>query len=126
VPVTDVIDWRNGGIGYQEAFGLLHERWGETHYHHWCHTISNAQIISIGVLWGDGELGQSICRTVQLGFDTDSAGATVGSFVGMSRGADALSADWLEPLDDTIDTGIDGYQRGAISDLAAETVDFYG
>jgi len=123
--VTDVIDWRNEGTSYEEAFDRLHERWDETHYHHWCHTISNAQIISIGVLWGNGELGQSISRAVQLGFDTDSAGATVGSLVGMYRGADALSAEWVEPLDDTIDTGIDGYQQVAISELAAKTVEFH-
>jgi ADP-ribosylglycohydrolase len=124
--VTDVIGWRNEGIDYEEAFDRLHGRWDETHYHHWCHTISNAQSISIGLLWGDGDLGRSISRTVQLGFDTDSAGATVGSLVGMYRGADTLSGEWVEPLNDTIDTGIDGYQQVAISELAAETAELYG
>jgi ADP-ribosylglycohydrolase len=121
--VTDVLDWQAAGIGYEAAFDRLHDRWDETHYHHWCHTISNAQIIAIGLLWGGGELGPSICRTVQAGFDTDSSGATVGSIVGMYRGVNDLADEWVAPLADRIETGIDGYAEVPISELAAETTD---
>lgn len=121
--VEDVLGWHEDGIDYDEALDRLHRRWDQTNYHHWCHTISNAEIVCIGLLWGGGELGPSICRTVQAGFDTDSSGATVGSLVGMLVGADALPATWVDPLDDTIETGIDGYSRVAISDLAATTSD---
>jgi ADP-ribosylglycohydrolase len=123
--VEDVLAWREAGIDYEEAFERVHERWDETHYHHWCHTISNAQIIAVGLLWGDGELGLSVCRTVQTGFDTDSSGATVGSVVGMYRGAEALDEEWVGPLNDTIESGIDGYQKLPISELAAETGTLY-
>ena len=120
--VEDVLGWDEEGIAYGAALDRLHRRWDQTNYHHWCHTISNAEIVCIGLLWGGGELGPSICRTVQAGFDTDSSGATVGSLVGMLVGAEALSAQWVDPLDDTIETGIDGYSRVAISDLSGTTV----
>jgi ADP-ribosylglycohydrolase len=124
--VADVLGWREEGIEYDEALERLHDRWDQTNYHHWCHTISNAEIVCIGLLWGEGELGPSICRTVQAGFDTDSSGATVGSLVGMLVGADALPGEWVDPLEDTIESGIDGYARVAISDLAATTAELAG
>jgi ADP-ribosylglycohydrolase len=120
--VHDVLDWHEEGISYEDAFERVHKRWDETHYHHWCHTISNAQIIAVGLLWSGRELGPAICRTVEMGFDTDSSGATVGSVIGMYCGAEALSEEWTDPLNDTIESGIDGYQRLPISELAEETV----
>jgi ADP-ribosylglycohydrolase len=116
--VENVMAWRHEGCAYDEALSRLHDRWDETNYHHWCHTVSNAQIIAIGILWGDGKLGQSICRTVQAGFDTDSSGATVGSLVGMYNGAEDLPEEWVEPIDDTLESGIDGYHRVSLSNLA--------
>ena len=121
--VEDVLGWHDDGVEYEGALTRLHDRWDETNYHHWCHTISNAQIVAIGLLWGEGDLGRSICRTVQAGFDTDSSGATVGSLVGMLSGADALPEQWTAPIDDTLESGIDGYHRVSLSDLAETTVE---
>lgn len=123
--VDEVLDWNDEGITYDEAFERIHKRWDETNYHHWCHTISNAQIVATGLLWSEGDLGTAIGRTVQLGFDTDSSGATVGSVFGMMQGREALPDSWVEPLDDTIDTGIDGYSQVAISGLAEQTKSLY-
>lgn len=120
--VEEIIQWRADGIKYEAAIDRLHDEWDQSYYHHWCHSLSNAQIVSVGLLWGDGRFGKSICRTVQAGFDTDSNGATVGSIVGMLVGREAISERWVEPLGDTIETGIDGYHRTAISDLAETTV----
>lgn len=120
--VRDVLNWHEEGVSYEGVFNRIHERWDETHYHHWCHTISNAQIIAVGLLWSGGELGPAICRTVELGFDTDSSGATVGSVIGMYSGVEKLSKEWTDPLNDTIESGIDGYQRVPISELAEEAV----
>jgi hypothetical protein len=77
--IHDVIGWCDEGIDFEAAIRRVHERWDETWGHHWCHTISNAQIVAIGLLWGEEDFEKSICRAVQACFDTDCNGATVGS-----------------------------------------------
>lgn len=123
--ITDVLNWYDEGIDYEEAVERIHDRWDDSYYHHWCHTISNAEIVAVGLLWGEGDLGRSMCRAVNIGFDTDSHCATVGSIVGMTHGASKLPEQWVDPLNDTIETGIDGYQRVPISRLAEDTLEIY-
>jgi len=123
--INEVLNWHNDGLSYEDAMDKIHSRWDETYYHHWCHTISNAQIVAMGLLWGDGELGTSVCRAVHAGFDTDSHASTVGSIVGMVLGASKLPDEWISPLNNTIETGIDGYQRVPISELAEDTLKIY-
>ena len=53
------------GVGYDDACERFHGIWNETHGHDWCHTISNAMIVTIGLLWGEGDFALSICRAVQ-------------------------------------------------------------
>ena len=118
--VREVMRWYAEGLGYDEAVQRIHARWDEKWLHHWCHTNSNAQIVAVGLLWGDGDYEKTICRAVQACFDTDCNGATVGSIVGMMLGAKALPAKWIRPLNDTLETGVRGYGIRRISDLARE------
>ncbi len=123
--IKEVVAWHEAGMGYQEAVSGIHAKWDETFPHHWTHTISNAQIVVLGLLWGEGDFEKSICRTVQACFDTDCNGATVGSVVGMMRGAKELPAKWVKPLNDKIETGISGYHLTTISGLAKEGFNLY-
>ncbi|MFH1071015.1 MAG: ADP-ribosylglycohydrolase family protein [Candidatus Glassbacteria bacterium] len=118
--VREVIGWHGEGTGWEEAIGRVHERWDEKKPHHWCHTLSNAQIVALGLLWGEGDFEKSICRAVQAGFDTDCNGATVGSVVGMLIGEKFLPAKWIDPLNDTVDTSLAGYQTVKIGELVRE------
>ncbi|WP_323192255.1 ADP-ribosylglycohydrolase family protein [Halostella sp. PRR32] len=120
--VSDVIEWRENGLDYEEAVERVHERWDESNQFDWVHTISNAEVLAIGLLWGEGDFGESLCLAVQAGFDTDSHAATLGSILGLLHGAEALPNDWTDPLDDTVETSLVSYQRQPISDLAAETL----
>ncbi|MGQ9631638.1 MAG: ADP-ribosylglycohydrolase family protein [bacterium] len=117
-----VLAWHAEGIGYDEAVERLHRRWDERRSHDWCHTISNAMIVAIGLLWGGLDYERSICRAVQACFDTDCNGATVGSIVGAVLGAGNLPRKWTEPIHDTLQTGVAGYHRVRISELAKETL----
>ncbi len=121
--VETVLEWYDADVSYEAALDRLHDRWDQTFYHDWCHAVSNAQVVCLGLLWGNSRFGQSVCRTVRAGFDTDSNGATVGSLVGMLVGKGAISDQWLDPLDDTLKTGIDGHHRTAISDLVDTTIE---
>lgn len=120
--IHDVRTWHDEGIAYDVALERIHQRWDEKVKHHWCHTISNAQIVVIGLLWGNGELGPTICRAVQPCFDTDCNGATTGSIIGMIAGAAKLPAEpWTARLNDTLCTGIAGQHKVRISDLAEQS-----
>lgn len=120
--VSDVLDWRDAGVSYEDAVARIHDEWDESDQFDWVHTISNAQVLTVGLLWGDGDFGSSLCRAVEAGFDTDSHAATLGSILGLLHGADALPGTWVEPLNDTVETSLVSYQRQRISDLAEETV----
>jgi ADP-ribosylglycohydrolase len=125
--VGDVIEWYESGVGYDEAVSCIHDRWDEDidRIYDWLHTISNAQVVTVGLLYGEGDYEQSITRAVQACFDTDCNGATVGSVVGMMLGAEALPEKWVGPLDDRVETSLSGYPLERISDLARQTADLY-
>jgi hypothetical protein len=123
--VKEVVGWHGQGLTLDKAIQNIHQRWDEKFSHHWCHTNSNAQIVSIGLLWGEGDLEKSICGAVQAAFDTDCNGATVGSVVGMMGGAKSLPDKWIKPLNDRLDTGVAGYNQVKISDLAEEGFEIY-
>lgn len=109
-------------ISSEEAQNRIHELYDEKDNHDWCHTISNAMICTIALLWGELDLEKTIGIAVTSGFDTDCNGATTASIVGMVLGASSLPEKWVSPLNDTIISGIDGFGRVAISSLAERTL----
>ncbi len=124
--VEEVIGWYDSGKSVDEAVTMIHKRWDDSNPHHWCHTLSNAQIVTLGLLWGQGDFEKSIGWAVTAGIDTDCNGATVGSVIGMLLGASKLPLKWIEPLNNQLDTGISGYQKVLISDLAKTTIELAG
>lgn len=123
--IHQVVAWHDEGIDVAEAIERIHTRWDEDNPHHWCHTNSNAQIVAMGLLWGEDSFEPSICRAVQACFDTDCNGATVGSIVGMMHGLAALPPKWIAPLNDRLDTGIAGYHSVRLSDIARQGFELY-
>ena len=120
--ITNILALRHRGAGYDEAVAGLRARWNEDLAHHWCHTISNAEIVAIALLWGNHDFEKTICQAVMPGFDTDCNGATAGSVLGMILGAKALPAKWVAPLNDTLLTGVAGYHKVSLASMAEETV----
>lgn len=120
--IEEVLGWHASGRSYDEAVELVHARWDENSAHDWCHTISNAMIVAVGLLWGELDYEKSITRAVQPCFDTDCNGATVGSIVGTVLGARNLPGKWTRPLNDTLHTGVAGFNVVKISDMARESL----
>lgn len=120
--VQRVLSWWKEGISYDEAVERLHAEWNEDHAHDWCHTISNAMVVTIGLLWGEGDFALSICRAVQACFDTDCNGATVGSIMGACLGRKKLPPAWADHIHDTLQTGVAGYHVVTLSDLTRQTL----
>ncbi len=120
--IRDVLQWRSDGVDYDAAVERVHAAWDEHRAHDWCHTISNAMIVCLGLLWGEGDFGQTLCRAVQPCFDTDCNGATAGSVTGILHGAKNIPTTWTAPFNDTLQTGVAGYHMVRVSELAEETL----
>ena len=116
--LVDVVSLYDRGHGWESARAAIDERLG--HYV-WVHTISNAAMIVAGLLWADSDFSQSIVLTTVGGLDTDSNGATAGSVAGALNGAKNISAQWVQPLNDTVRSSLAGFDGVRISDLAHRT-----
>lgn len=112
--ITNIIDGYNKGISREECFKGIHSRWDEFDQHHWCHTISNAEIVAAALLYGKGDFGKSICMAVETGFDTDCNGATVGSVLGMRNGIVSIGKEWTDATHGLLDTSIFGVGKVTI------------
>lgn len=120
--VNQVREWRTSGLDYDQAVNQLYSRWEERHVWETRHAVSNAQVITLGLLYGEKDFAQSICRTVQAGFETDSNGGTVGSILGIIHGRKAIPDEWTAPIHDTLRTGVENVQTVALPHLASATL----
>ena len=105
----------------KNAIEDIHSRWNENRAHDWCHTIPNAEIVAMSLLNGGGDFERSICLAVQVGFDTDCNGATVGSILGAVLGEKNIPDKWKSPLNDKLETGVQGFHSVSISEMAERT-----
>jgi len=120
--IEHIVEWHDLEIDYDTAVYRVHEMWDENRAHDWCHTISNAMIVAIGLLWGEGDYAKSICRAVQPCFDTDCNGATTGSILGILHGRRSLPARWIDVIHDTLHTGVTGYHTVRLADITRDSL----
>ena len=104
--VSEIRDLCRSGAGFDACFDLIHSRYDEHTDHGWCHTISNAMIVTAALLLGEGDFGKSVCMAVNMAFDTDCNGATVGSVLGMRGGIDCIGDYWKKPINNKFHTSI--------------------
>lgn len=117
--IRDTLRWADEGVTWEIAWERVNARYGN---YHWVHVIPNTCAIVLALLYGEGQLERSICLAVMGGRDTDCTGATTGSIVGAMVGACALTAKWVAPLQDRLETTIPGEGAVRLSELAARTV----
>lgn len=118
--VSDILDANREGKSYDDAVALVHARWDEKTAHGWCHTISNAQLVAVALIWGENDYGLTITRAVMPGFDTDCNGATAGSIWGIVHGVDAIPEHWSGLFNDTMRSHLLNWRVLKISDLAGQ------
>jgi len=104
--VMFVLNGFENGVSKEACFKDIHEKYDEHTSHGWCHTISNAMIVTASLLYGGGDYGKSICMAVETGFDTDCNGATVGSILGLAYGIEAIDEYWTKPFCSKLTTDI--------------------
>ena len=84
----------------------------------WFQAPANVAFAVIGLLYGEGDFGRSLCCAVNCGDDTDCTGATVGAVLGIVKGRSGIPAEWIEPIGETIRTvAIDPFHAEAPADL---------
>ncbi len=121
--VMTVVDGFSSGVTQEDCFAKIHQKYDEYTVHGWCHTISNAMIVTAALLYGGGDFGKSICMAVETGFDTDCNGATVGSVLGMANGIKSIPAYWTAPIKDTLHTSIFKVGTVKVSDCVRKTME---
>ena len=64
------------------------------------------------------DFDRGIRLAVAAGWDTDSAGATVGSVLGALIGRDGIDPAWTTPLHDRLATSLPGAPERSLTELA--------
>ena len=122
--VSGVLEAHRAGMSADEFFADFNRRWDDKDAHDWCHTISNAEIVTASLLWSGGDFARAICTAVEQGFDTDCNGATVGSVMGMITGYDAMPREWTDKIGGRLKTGIYGSEVVNVDEMAKKTMGF--
>lgn len=121
--VMKIMEAYKNGADIGDCFDMIHSAYDEHTDHGWCHTISNAMIVTAALLYGEGDFGKSICRAVEMAFDTDCNGATVGSILGMRGGIDCIDECWKKPVNGKIHTSIFGVSTVDIEKAVEKTME---
>lgn len=123
--VNKIKDMYAAGMSSEECFEYIHETYNEKdkNGYGWCHTLSNASIITASLLYSEGNAEKAICYAVQAGFDTDCNGATTGSIMGMRGGNNAFSDEWKAPIAGKLRTSIIGVGDVCLDDLVRRTIE---
>ncbi|HET9861244.1 MAG TPA: ADP-ribosylglycohydrolase family protein [Nocardioidaceae bacterium] len=113
-----VMELHGAGSTATDALDHVDETLG--HYP-WVHTINNAALIAVGLLWGSSFM-EAVGLTISGGRDTDSTGATVGSVYGALHGAGAVPAELVGTTHVHVRSAVRDFDRVRIDELAERTV----
>lgn len=68
----------------------------------WFQAPANVAFVVLGLLYGEGDFGKTVCLAVNCGDDTDCTGATAGAVMGIIGGRRAIPKRWIEPIGESI------------------------
>ena len=116
--VADCLTWYALDGDWERTCDRVQGKYGE---YHPVHTLNNAALVLIALLYAQGDFTAAIGLAVQGGWDTDCNGATAGSVWGALYGAEAIPTSWTAPLHDILISAVFGRGENRISALAEET-----
>lgn len=116
--VTDVLGWKKEAQTCEAAWAKIMGKYGS---YSGAHTINNAAIVLLGLLYGEGNFQKAITISVMAGLDTDCNGATCGSIMGAALGSSKLPGKWVKPLNDRLKSAVSGFSDCRVSSLAKRT-----
>lgn len=68
----------------------------------WFQAPCNIGFMVLGLLYGEGDFGRSVCLAVNCGDDTDCTGATCGAILGIVLGRSGIPEEWTAPIGESI------------------------
>jgi ADP-ribosylglycohydrolase len=101
-----------------DQIDLVSRIWEAFKHYDPVHTNNNAALVAASLIFAKGDFEKGITTAVLGGWDTDCNGATVGSIMGASLGANALPSSWIDPLNDTLYADLHGFHPISISECA--------
>jgi ADP-ribosylglycohydrolase len=116
--IHDVLDLFDRGVSHTDALDHVDQVLGE---YPWVHTINNAALIAIGLLWGSSFI-DAVGITITGGRDTDSNAATVGSVYGALHGASGIPAALVGTTHVRVRSAVRDFDRVTIDELTDRTL----
>lgn len=80
--------------------------------------FAEAGIVTLALLYGDGDYEKTLTLAARCGNDTDCNAATVSALLGCVQGLKALPAKWTGPIGDDFRCFVKGYEDWKISEIA--------
>ena len=98
-----VLDYfKNNPENFRGCFKMLESQFGYDKYKGICHIIPNAGVVTLGLLYGKGNLSRSLEITTMCGWDTDCNAGNVGTIIGVAEGIYGLQDKYRGPINDMI------------------------
>jgi ADP-ribosylglycohydrolase len=113
-----LLELHRSGASTADALAYVDDELG--HYN-WVHTVNNAALITIGLLWGE-DFTSSVALPISGGRDTDSSAATVGSVYGALHGSAAIPERLVGSTHVRVRSSVGDFDRISIAELAERTV----
>lgn len=104
---------------WEDALDELDERYAGMS---WVHTINNAGALAAAILWGEGDFTRTIALSVHAGLDSDSIGASAGSWAGIYNGFSGIPTQWVDPLQGRTVSAVFGYGEIVLEEQVARTL----
>jgi len=117
--VREALAWRPGCPSFEDFMVKVEARHAGMHA---VHTVNNALIVVMGMLYGGMEPDRTACLAVMGGLDTDCNGATAGSIAGAARGQAKFGGKLARRLNDTVKPQVFGFQECKFAELARRTL----
>lgn len=112
--IRQVIRWYDEENDWISVCRRIEENFG---YLPFAATINNLSMVTLALLEGQLDYTRTITTAVMCGIDTDCNAGTAGSIVGAAVGLEGVESRWLEPLNNTIRSGVACFGTCAISDI---------
>jgi ADP-ribosylglycohydrolase len=112
-----VLELHDRGLDWPKALDWVDEELG---HFPWVHTVNNAALVSVGLLWGE-DFKAALSISIAGGRDTDSNGATVGSVFGALHGTNGVPDDLVGTTHVHVRSAIRDFDRITVDELAART-----
>ena len=96
--LKDTVKWYREGVCYDDIRGMILSAHGRPNF---TDAPQNLAFTMCGWLYGE-DFGDGILKAVNMGYDTDCTGATLGALYGILYGRSYIPEKWSRPIGDKI------------------------